>query len=96
MCQVCAQREVLVAGEQETNQHDADCKSDGHVSHTQRLGLVASMFVCLTSMLEYLRDGSASAIAHAATPRQKVQIKLAISSSHSILTLSHLVLILTL
>ena len=44
---------------------------------------------CLTpsNLLVYLRDGSAQTIVHAATLRWKLQIKLSISPSHSILTL---------
>ena len=39
-----------------------------------------------SNTLVYLRDGSAQTIARAATLRQKLQIKLSTSSSHSILT----------
>ena len=39
-----------------------------------------------SNMLVYLRDGSAQTILHAATLGQKLQIKLSISPSHSILT----------
>ena len=37
-------------------------------------------------MLVYLRDGSTQTIIHAATPREKLQIKHSTSPSHSILT----------
>ena len=47
-------------------------------------------------MLLYLRDGSAQTTACAATLRQRLQIKLATSPSHSILTLGHSVLTLIL
>ena len=45
------------------------------------------LFVCwLLNMLVYLKDGSAQAILRAATLRQKLQIQLSTSPSHSILT----------
>ena len=49
---------------------------------------VEQFVCCLTSqqMLVYLKDGSAKTILLAATLRQKQQIKLSISPSHSILT----------
>ena len=47
-------------------------------------------------MLVYLRDGSAQTIMRAATLRQKLQIQLSISPSHSILTLGRPVPALTL
>ena len=47
-------------------------------------------------MRVYLRDGSAQTIVHAATLRQKLQIKLSTSPSHSILTPGRTVPVLTL
>ena len=52
--------------------------------------------LCPSNMLVYLRDRSAQTTAHAATLRQKMQIKLSISPSHSILILSWQVPVLTL
>ena len=63
-----------------------------HTLHTDPSFHVAHMvclFVgCLASSngLVYLRDGSAQTILRAATLRQKLQIKLSTSPSHSILT----------
>ena len=49
-----------------------------------------------SNMRVYLRDGSAHTILRAATLRQKLQIKLSISPSHSILTPGRPVPVLTL
>ena len=66
--------------------------------HDQAEGLLVCLFVgCLPSNMQvYLRDGSAKTIVRAATLRQKLQIKLSISPSHSILTLGRPVPMLTL
>ena len=44
------------------------------------------LFVCPSNMIVCLRDGSARTVVRAATLRQKLQIKLSTSPSHSILT----------
>ena len=49
-----------------------------------------------SNMLVYIRDGSAQTSVHAATLRQKLQIKLSLSPSHSILTPHQPVPVLTL
>ena len=71
------------------------CVDTGHISPTTA-GLMTQDSNCLlagwspqhpNNMLVYLRDGSAQTSVHAAILRQKLQIKLSISSSHSIMTL---------
>ena len=69
----------------------SSARSNVHRGEEQLTKLVKNgLFVgCLTSqqsMRVYLRDGSTQTILHAATLRQKLQIKLSISPSHSILT----------
>ena len=54
-----------------------------YLTYSRRL-LVGWLLAC--NMLVYLRDGSAQSSERAATLRQKLQIKLSISPSHSILT----------
>ena len=64
--------------------------SQGRICLTsQQHASVSQGRICLTShnMLVNLRDGSAQSIVRAVTLRQKLQIKLSISPSHSILAL---------
>ena len=62
------------------------CSMCEHLHGIYSLVVAVDWLACLTPKLVLPRDGSAQTIVHAATLRQKLQIKLAVSPSHSILT----------